>query len=54
VLGAGNHLESLNTVIDAVSGEEVSRGLRPDYCVAVLGESSAASIPGGEFFLPVC
>jgi 2,3,4,5-tetrahydropyridine-2-carboxylate N-succinyltransferase len=38
-------------VFDAESGEEVSRGHVPDYCVAV-SASRRREYPGGEFFLP--
>jgi 2,3,4,5-tetrahydropyridine-2-carboxylate N-succinyltransferase len=38
-------------VIDAATGDEVSRGYVPDYCVAV-SASRRREYPGGEFFLP--
>jgi 2,3,4,5-tetrahydropyridine-2-carboxylate N-succinyltransferase len=38
-------------VIDAATGEELSRGYVPDYCVAV-SASRRREYPGGEFFLP--
>ena len=38
-------------VIDAETGEEVSRGRVPDYCVAV-SASRRREYPGGEYFLP--
>jgi 2,3,4,5-tetrahydropyridine-2-carboxylate N-succinyltransferase len=38
-------------VIDAETGEEVSRGHVPDYCVAVTA-SRRREYPGGEFYLP--
>jgi 2,3,4,5-tetrahydropyridine-2-carboxylate N-succinyltransferase len=51
VLGAGTILNPSIPVIDAASGEEVSRGYVPDYCVAV-SASRRREYPGGEFFLP--
>lgn len=51
VLGAGTILNPSIPVIDAASGEEVSRGRVPDYCVAV-SASRRREYPGGEFFLP--
>jgi 2,3,4,5-tetrahydropyridine-2,6-dicarboxylate N-succinyltransferase len=51
VLGAGTILNPSIPVIDAQSGEEVSRGYVPDYCVAV-SASRRREFPGGEFFLP--
>ncbi len=51
VLGAGTILNPSIPVIDAASGEEVSRGHVPDYCVAV-SASRRREFPGGEFFLP--
>jgi hypothetical protein len=51
ILGAGTILGPSIPVIDAETGEEVSRGHVPDYCVAV-SASRVASTPGGEFFLP--
>jgi 2,3,4,5-tetrahydropyridine-2-carboxylate N-succinyltransferase len=51
VLGAGTILNPSIPVIDAESGEEVSRGYVPDYCVAV-SASRRREYPGGEFFLP--
>ena len=51
VLGAGTILNPSIPVIDAESGEEVSRGYVPDYCVAVTA-SRRREYPGGEFFLP--
>ena len=38
-------------VIDAETGDEVSRGYLPDYCVAVSAQRRR-EYPGGEFFLP--
>jgi 2,3,4,5-tetrahydropyridine-2-carboxylate N-succinyltransferase len=51
VLGAGTILNPSIPVIEAESGEEVSRGYVPDYCVAV-SASRRREYPGGEFFLP--
>ncbi len=51
VLGAGTILNPSIPVIDAESGEELSRGYVPDYCVAV-SASRRRAYPGGEFFLP--
>jgi len=38
-------------VIDAETGEELSRGVVPDWCVAVSATRSR-TFPGGEFGLP--
>jgi 2,3,4,5-tetrahydropyridine-2-carboxylate N-succinyltransferase len=51
VLGAGTILNPSIPVIDVATGDEVSRGYVPDYCVAVSG-SRRRDYPGGEFFLP--
>jgi 2,3,4,5-tetrahydropyridine-2-carboxylate N-succinyltransferase len=51
VLGAGTILNGSIPVIDADTGEEVSRGRVPDHCVAV-SASRRREYPGGEFFLP--
>jgi len=51
VLGAGTILNPSIPVIDAETGEEISRGYVPDYCVAV-NASRRREYPGGEFFLP--
>ena len=51
VLGAGTILNPSIPVIDAQTGEEVSRGYVPDYCVAV-SASRARTFAGGEFYLP--
>ena len=51
VLGAGTILNPSIPVIDAETGEEVSRGYVPDYCVAVAAQRRR-EYPGGEFFLP--
>jgi 2,3,4,5-tetrahydropyridine-2-carboxylate N-succinyltransferase len=51
VVGSGTILNPSIPVIDAESGEEVSRGHVPDYCVAV-SASRRREFSGGEFFLP--
>ena len=51
VLGAGTILNPSIPVIDAQTGEEVSRGYVPDYCVAVAAQRRR-EYPGGEFFMP--
>jgi 2,3,4,5-tetrahydropyridine-2-carboxylate N-succinyltransferase len=51
VLGAGTILNPSIPVIDSESGDEVSRGHVPDYCVAV-SASRRREFSGGEFFLP--
>jgi 2,3,4,5-tetrahydropyridine-2-carboxylate N-succinyltransferase len=51
VLGSGTSLNPSIPVIDAETGEEVSRGYVPDYCVAVPA-TRRREYPGGEFFLP--
>ena len=51
VLGAGTILTPSIPGIDAETGEEVSRGYVPDYCVAV-SASRKREYPGGEFYLP--
>ena len=51
ILGAGTILNPSIPVIDAATGEEVSRGYVPDYCVAV-SASRRRTYEGGEFFLP--
>jgi 2,3,4,5-tetrahydropyridine-2-carboxylate N-succinyltransferase len=50
VLGAGSVLTGTIPVIDAGSGEELSRGVVPPWCVAVPA-TRARSYPGGEFGL---
>ncbi len=50
VLGAGTVLTGSIPVIDAESGEELSRGRVPDHCVAVPA-SRRKQYPGGEFYL---
>jgi 2,3,4,5-tetrahydropyridine-2-carboxylate N-succinyltransferase len=51
VLGAGCVLTSSIPVIDAETGEELSRGVVPDWCVAV-SATRPRSFPGGDFGLP--
>jgi 2,3,4,5-tetrahydropyridine-2,6-dicarboxylate N-succinyltransferase len=51
VLGAGCVITSSIPVIDAETGEELSRGVVPDWCVAV-SATRPRSFPGGEFGLP--
>jgi len=51
VLGAGTILNPSIPVIDAETGEEISRGHVPAWSVAV-GASRRKEFPGGEFFLP--
>jgi 2,3,4,5-tetrahydropyridine-2-carboxylate N-succinyltransferase len=51
VLGVGTALGPTIPVIDAATGEEVSRGYVPDYCVAVSANRKRV-FEGGEFYLP--
>ena len=51
VLGVATALGPTIPVIDAATGEEVSRGYVPDYCVAV-SSSRKREFEGGEFYLP--
>jgi len=51
VLGAGAILTSSIPVIDAETGEEISRGVVPDWCVAVAA-TRARTFAGGDFGLP--
>jgi 2,3,4,5-tetrahydropyridine-2-carboxylate N-succinyltransferase len=51
LLGAGLILNPSIPVIDAETGEELSRGHVPPWCVAVQA-SRRREFPGGEFFLP--
>ena len=51
VLGAGCVLTGSIPVIDVETGEELSRGVVPSWCVAVSG-TRTKSFPGGEFGLP--
>jgi 2,3,4,5-tetrahydropyridine-2-carboxylate N-succinyltransferase len=50
VLGSGTILTGSIPVIDAETGEELSRGQVPDRCVAI-GASRRREYAGGEFFL---
>src|SRR4051812_11294831 len=51
VLGAGIILSGTIPVIDAETGEELSRGVVPPWCVAV-SATRPRTFPGGEFGLP--
>ncbi len=51
VLGEGTVLNPSIPVIDAETGEELSRGHVPPWCVAVAA-SRRRQFTGGEFFLP--
>jgi 2,3,4,5-tetrahydropyridine-2-carboxylate N-succinyltransferase len=51
VIGAGLVLNPSIPVIDAESGEELSRGVVPGWSVAVPA-SRRRSYPGGDFYLP--
>jgi 2,3,4,5-tetrahydropyridine-2,6-dicarboxylate N-succinyltransferase len=51
VLGVATALGPTIPVIDAATGEEVSRGYVPDYCVAV-SANRKREFAGGEFYLP--
>jgi 2,3,4,5-tetrahydropyridine-2-carboxylate N-succinyltransferase len=51
VLGAGSILTRSIPVIDAETGDELSRGVVPDWCVAI-SATRTRSYPGGEFGLP--
>jgi 2,3,4,5-tetrahydropyridine-2,6-dicarboxylate N-succinyltransferase len=51
VVGEGTILNPSIPVIDAETGEELSRGHVPAWCVAVQA-SRRRDYPGGEFFLP--
>lgn len=51
VLGAGTILTASIPVIDAATGDEISRGVVPPWCVAV-SATRPRSFPGGEFGLP--
>jgi 2,3,4,5-tetrahydropyridine-2-carboxylate N-succinyltransferase len=48
VVGAGCILTATVPVIDAASGEEISRGVVPGWCVA-LAATRSRSYPGGDF-----
>lgn len=51
VLGAGCILTGSIPVIDAETGDELGRGVVPDWCVAVSATRSR-SFPGGQYGLP--
>jgi len=51
VLGAGAILTGSIPVIDAETGAELSRGIVPDWCVAI-SATRARQYTGGEFGLP--
>ncbi|GAA5077217.1 2,3,4,5-tetrahydropyridine-2-carboxylate N-succinyltransferase [Thermocatellispora tengchongensis] len=51
VVGAGTILSASMPVIDVQTGEEISRGRIPDWCVAV-GGTRQKEFPGGTFGLP--
>src|SRR6202012_3900450 len=51
VLGAGCILTGTIPVIDAETGEELSRGVVPGWCVAVFA-TRPRTYQGGEFGLP--
>ncbi len=51
VLGAGTILNPSIPVIDAQTGDELSRGHVPDFCVAV-SAGRRREFPGGEYVLP--
>jgi 2,3,4,5-tetrahydropyridine-2,6-dicarboxylate N-succinyltransferase len=51
VLGAGSFLDPSIPVIDAETGQEISRGIVPPWSVAIRA-SRRREYPGGEFFIP--
>jgi 2,3,4,5-tetrahydropyridine-2-carboxylate N-succinyltransferase len=51
VLGEGTIINPSIPVIDAQTGEEISRGVVPPWCVAI-GAARRREYPGGEFFVP--
>ena len=51
VLGAGAFLDPSIPVIDAETGQEISRGVVPPWSVAIRA-SRRREFPGGEFFVP--
>lgn len=51
VVGAGTIVNPSIPVVDAETGDEVSRGRIPPWSVAV-GASRRREFPGGEFYLP--
>jgi 2,3,4,5-tetrahydropyridine-2-carboxylate N-succinyltransferase len=52
VLSAGSFLDPSIPVYDAETGEEISRGVVPPWCVAIRA-SRRREYPGGEFFIPI-
>ena len=51
VLGAGSIVTASIPVIDAETGEELGRGVVPEWCVAV-SATRPRRFPGGEFGMP--
>jgi 2,3,4,5-tetrahydropyridine-2,6-dicarboxylate N-succinyltransferase len=51
VLSAGSFLDPSIPVIDSETGQEISRGVVPPWCVAIRA-SRRREYPGGEFFIP--
>jgi 2,3,4,5-tetrahydropyridine-2-carboxylate N-succinyltransferase len=51
VLGEGTIVNPSIPVIDAQTGDEISRGVVPPWCVAI-GAARRREYPGGEFFVP--
>jgi 2,3,4,5-tetrahydropyridine-2,6-dicarboxylate N-succinyltransferase len=51
VVGSGTNLSASMPVIDVQTGEEISRGRIPDWCVAV-GGTRPREFPGGTFGMP--
>jgi len=51
VLGAGSILTASIPVLDAETGDELSRGVVPPWCVAVAA-TRPRTFPGGDFGLP--
>jgi 2,3,4,5-tetrahydropyridine-2-carboxylate N-succinyltransferase len=51
VIGEGTILNPTIPVIDAATGEELSRGVVPPWCVAI-GAGRNRTFSGGEFILP--
>jgi 2,3,4,5-tetrahydropyridine-2,6-dicarboxylate N-succinyltransferase len=52
VLSAGSFLDPSIPVFDAETGQEISRGVVPPWCVAIRA-SRRREYPGGEFFVPI-
>jgi 2,3,4,5-tetrahydropyridine-2-carboxylate N-succinyltransferase len=51
VLAEGTIVNPGVPVVDAATGEELSRGIVPPWCVAI-GAARRREYPGGEFFVP--